>query len=155
MDRSEFTFVNKVRVRWAEVDRQDVVFNGNYFVYFDSTISEYWRAIGFNYPHDVVVKLGTDIFAVKATAEYLGSATFDDLIDVGCRVARIGRSSLNFRFGVFRGAQHITTGELVYVHADPKTKKSVPWPEALRGAILGFERVKPDLGAAVQAPVAS
>lgn len=146
MSRSDFTLTNKVRVRWAEVDRQDVVFNGNYFVYFDSTISEYWRAIGFNYPDDVVGKLGTDIFAVKATAEYHGSATFDDMIDVCCRVGHIGRSSLRFVFEVFRGAEHITSGELVYVHADPKTKKSVPWPEALKSAIHEFERVKPDLG---------
>jgi hypothetical protein len=38
----------------------------------------------------------------------------------------------------------------VYVHADPKTKKSVPWPEALKSAILVFEKAKPDLAGASQ-----
>jgi acyl-CoA thioester hydrolase len=145
MDRADFTLINPIRVRWAEVDRQDVVFNGNYFVYFDTTISEYWRAIGFDYPHEVVDKLGTDIFAVKAAAEFHGSATFDDLLDVCCRVARIGRSSLTWRFEVFRAAEHIASGEIVYVHADPKTKKSAPWPDALKTAVIAFEKITPEL----------
>jgi len=144
--RDEFTLVHRLRVRWAEVDRQDVVFNGNYFLYFDVVIAEYWRAIGFNYPADLV-PLGMDIFAIKAGAEFHGSATYEDELDVACRVSRIGRSSMTFRLGIWRGAEHLTTGELVYVNADPKTRKSVPWPESLRQAILAYERVKPEDGA--------
>jgi acyl-CoA thioester hydrolase len=141
--RGDFTFVHALRVRWAEVDRQDVVFNGNYFLYFDVAIGEYWRAIGFNYPDDIVEKFGTDIFAVKATADYHGSATYDDELAVCCRVSRIGRSSMRFSFGIWRGDEHITSGELVYVNADPKTRKSAPWPDALRSAILQFEKTPP------------
>ena len=144
MNREDFTFIHRLRVRWAEVDRQDVVFNGHYFLYFDVAIAEYWRAIGFNYPDDIVEKFGTDIYAVKATAEYHGSATYDDTIDIGCRVGRIGRSSMQFLFGIWRGAERITSGELVYVNADPKTRTSAPWPEPLRGAILGYERTPPE-----------
>jgi len=146
MQRSDFTFMHRLRVRWAEVDRQDVVFNANYFLYFDIAVAEYWRAIGFRYPQDIVEKFGTDIFAVKASAEYRGSATYEDELDVGCRVGRIGRSSLQLLFGIWRGEELITSGELVYVNADLKTKKSAPWPDALQAAILGYERVKPELG---------
>jgi len=39
------------------------------------------------------------MFAVKAAAEYQTSATYDDVLDIGCRVARIGRSSMQFRLG--------------------------------------------------------
>lgn len=144
MERRDFTLVHSLRVRWAEVDRQDVVFNGHYFLYFDVAIAEYWRAIGFDYPRDIV-ELGTDIYAVKASAEYHGSATYDDVLDIGCRVARIGRSSMTFVLGVWRGAERITSGELVYVNADPKTRKSAPWPEALKSAVLKYERVKPEV----------
>jgi len=143
MKRGDFTFFHNLRVRWAEVDRQDVVFNGNYFLYFDVAIAEYWRAIGFNYPQDIVEKFGTDIFAVKASADYHGSATYDDLLDVGCRVARIGRSSISFLFCIWRGEERLTSGELIYVNADPKTKKSAPWPHALKTAILSFEKTAP------------
>jgi len=148
MNREDFTFIHPLRVRWAEVDRQDVVFNGHYFLYFDVAIAEYWRAIGFNYPDDIVEKFGTDIYAVKASAEFHGSATYDELIEVGCRVGRIGRSSIRFLFGIWRGAERITSGELVYVNADPKTKKSAPWPEPLRRVILDYERTPPETKAA-------
>ena len=146
MRRDDFTFLHKLRVRWAEVDRQDVVFNGNYFLYFDVAVADYWRAIGIRYPQGYVDAYGTDVFAVKATAEYHGSATYDDLLDVGCRVGRIGRSSLQFVLSVWLGETHITSGELIYVNADPKTRKSVPWAEAFRKAVLDFERVAPDTG---------
>lgn len=147
MPHEEFTFVHRLRVRWAEVDRQDVVFNGNYFLYFDVAIAEYWRAVGFSYPADLV-KLGMDIFAIKATAEFHGSATYEDELEVACRVSRIGRSSMTFLFGIWRGAEQLTSGELVYVNADLKTRKSAPWPGFLKSAILAYERVTPEDGAA-------
>jgi len=144
MLREHFTFSHTLRVRWAEVDRQDVVFNGNYFLYFDVAIAEYWRAIGFDYPKEIV-DVGMDIYAIKATAEYHGSAGYDDLLDVCCRVARIGRTSMVFLFGIWRGAEHLTSGELVYVNADLVTKQSAPWPEFLRERILAFERTRPEV----------
>ncbi len=145
MERGDFTFFHTLRVRWAEVDRQDVVFNGHYFLYFDVAIAEYWRAIGFRYPDDIL-EHGTDIYAVKASAEYHGPATYEDVLDVGCRVARIGRSSMTFLFGIWRGAERITSGELVYVNADPRTRKSAPWPEELKAAVLAYERARPAAG---------
>ena len=144
MNREDFTFSHALRVRWSEVDRQDVVFNVNYFLYFDVAIAEYWRAIGFSYPKGFVDRFGTDIFAVKATADFRGSATYEDLLDVCCRVQRMGRSSMVFAFGIWRGSELLTTGELVYVNADLKTRRSTPWPDALKQVILAYERVAPE-----------
>ena len=39
----DFPFVHKLRVRYNECDPQNVVFNANYFTYFDITITELWR----------------------------------------------------------------------------------------------------------------
>ncbi len=133
-----------LRVRWAEVDRQDVVFNGNYLLYFDVAIAEYWRTIGFRYPQDIQ-QHGTDIFAVKATTEFHGSGPLDDVLEVCCRVGRLGRSSMQFLFAVYRGGEHLTSGELVYVNAVPATRQAAPWPAALRDAILRYEKTPPEL----------
>ncbi len=142
MNRADFTCFHTLRVRWAEVDRQDVVFNGHYFLYFDVAVAEHWRAIDYPYPAAMVAG-GTDVFAIKATAEFHGSATYDDVLDVGVRVARLGRSSMQYVLGIWRGDEHLTSGELIYVHARLATKKSEPLPEALREAILRFERTPP------------
>ena len=144
MERADFTFFHRLRVRWAEVDRQDVVFNGNYFLYFDVAVAEYWRAIGFQYPQDIVDKFGTDIFAVKAAAEYHAPATYDDVLDIGCRVARIGRTSMQFQLAIFRAGERIASGELVYVNAGPRTRRPAPWPEPLTKAILAYEKLPPE-----------
>jgi len=144
MLREHFTFFHRLRVRWAEVDRQDVVFNGHYFLYFDVAMAEYWRAIGFDYPREIVAA-GTDIYAIKATAEYHGSAGYEQLLDVGCRVARIGRSSMVLLFGIWRGDEHLTSGELIYVNADLTSRQSTPWPAFLRERILAYERTPPEV----------
>ena len=50
MSRASFSFSHRLRVRWAEVDKQNIVFNGHYLTYFDVGVTEYWRAIGLPYP---------------------------------------------------------------------------------------------------------
>jgi acyl-CoA thioester hydrolase len=148
MDKEEFAFRHPLRVRWAEVDRQGVVFNPQYFAYFDVAVTEYWRTLGVRYPDDLA-KHGSDTFAVAASAEFHGSAAYDDQLEVCCRVARIGRSSMQFLFAIYRREEHLTSGELVYVNAsagDEVERRSLPWPESVKEAILRFEAVKPELG---------
>lgn len=138
-DRNDFRLVERLRVRWAETDLQGIVFNGHYLTYFDVTITEYWRAIGLPYPagfHD----LGVDVFAVKSTVEYLAPVRFDEVIEVGCRAARLGRSSIAFELAIWREAAKVTAGEVVYVCADPVARRSVPIPARLRAAIAAYER---------------
>jgi acyl-CoA thioester hydrolase len=144
MTREQFTFCHTLRVRWAEVDKQGIVFNGNYFLYFDVAITEYWRAIGIDYPDGIVKTYGTDLFAVKATAEYHGSAGFDDILRIHGRTARLGRSSMQFLLEIWRGDEHLVSGELIYVNADPRSRKSAPLPEILLEKIIGYERVQPE-----------
>lgn len=142
MARGDFSFAHPLRVRWAEVDRQGIVFNGHYLTYFDVGITEYWRAIGYPYP-DALLRQGSDTFAVKATIEYKSPARYDDLIDVMVRVGRIGRTSLQFLVQIDRDQTQLVSGELIYVNADTETRKPVPVPEFLRAAVLRFERVAP------------
>jgi YbgC/YbaW family acyl-CoA thioester hydrolase len=43
MPRADFVCAPRLRVRWAEVDMQKIVFNGHYLTYIDTAIAEYWR----------------------------------------------------------------------------------------------------------------
>lgn len=144
MRREDFTFCHSLRVRWAEVDRQGVVFNPQYFAYFDVAVTEYWRELRVRYPEDFS-KHGTDTFAVSARADFYGPAAYDDVVDLCCRVARIGRTSMQFLFGVHRGDACLTSGEIVYVNVQIDTRKPVPWPDALKETILRFEKTRPEV----------
>jgi acyl-CoA thioester hydrolase len=143
MARSDFAFSHSLRVRWAEVDRQGIVFNGNYLLYFDVGITEYWRAIGYPYP-DALLSHGSDMFVKKATVEYHAPARYDDVLEVCVRAARIGRSSVQFLLELHRGEEHLISGEIVYVNADPATRRSAPVPQFLREAMLRLEHTRPE-----------
>lgn len=142
LPRDDFRFFHPLRVRWAEVDPQGIVFNGNYLTYADVAITEYFRALGIAYPTDLAQD-GGDFFAIRALLEYRSPARFDDLLQIGIRSARLGRSSLTFDLGIWRDGELLTSGEIVYVHADSATRSSAPLPQWLREKIVSFERTPP------------
>lgn len=142
MKRQDFRFFHRLRVRWAEVDMQKIVFNGHYLMYFDTAVADYWRAMALPY-EEAMHALGGDLYVKKASVEYHASARYDDQLDIGMRCARIGNSSIVFEGGIFRADELLITTELVYVFADPATQKSKPVPQALRDILLGFEAGEP------------
>jgi len=142
MQRSEFRFLDRQRVRWAEVDMQKIVFNGHYLMYFDTAVAGYWRAMALPY-QETMDRFQGDLYVRKATLEYEGSARYDDLLETGIRCARIGNASMIIAAAVFRGEQRLVHGELVYVFADPATQTSKPVPRALRELLEGFEAGQP------------
>jgi YbgC/YbaW family acyl-CoA thioester hydrolase len=136
--KSSFRFFDRLRVRWAEVDMQKIVFNGHYLMYFDTAVGGYWRALALPYQQTMSALQG-DLFVRKATVEYHGSARYDEQCEVGIRCGRIGNSSMVFECALFRGEALLVSGELVYVFADPLTQTSRPVPPELRSALLAFE----------------
>jgi YbgC/YbaW family acyl-CoA thioester hydrolase len=147
--RADFRFLEPLRVRWAEVDMQKIVFNGHYLMYVDTAVAGYWRALALPYQATMEALQG-DLYVRKATLEYEGSARYDDRCEVGIRCARIGTSSLVFSAAVFRGPQRLVHGELVYVFANPATQTSQPVPEPLRKVLTGFEAGETVLDVRVQ-----
>lgn len=138
MTRNDFRFSHRLRVRWAEVDMQKIVFNAHYLMYFDTAISDYWRALGLPYVA-AMAQFGGDLYMKKATLAYHGSAVFDDVLQVALRCQRVGTSSITFSGAVFRGGAVLVTGELVYVFANPASQTSLPVPAALRQLLAAFE----------------
>ncbi len=149
--RSDFSFFHRARVRWSEVDMQKVVFNGHYFNYFDFAVYESWKAMleagmavggpALKGRFDAWIH---NIYVVKASAEYHAPAHFDDDLDIGVRVAKLGRSSMRTVLEIHCADKHLITGELIYVYKDPVANASAPIPEEFRQLIVGFEKVRPE-----------
>jgi YbgC/YbaW family acyl-CoA thioester hydrolase len=148
MKRNAFRFLDRLRVRWVEVDLQQIVFNGHYLMYFDTAVASYWRALAMPY-HETMAQLGGDLYVRKATVEYLGSARYDDVLEIGLRCERIGNSSILFIAAAFRGETALVTGELVYVFANPATQTSLPVPQPLREALQAYEAGEPMVSVAL------
>lgn len=151
MARADFSFFHHLRVRWSEVDMQKVVFNGNYFNYFDVAVYESWRAMVDAGVKDQGPALKEtfegwihNIYVVKATAEYHGPAHWNDDLEIGVRVAKLGRSSMHAVLEIQRGSDHLISGELIYVYKDPVANASAPLPEQFRQLIISFEKTRPE-----------
>nr|MDP2191279.1 YbgC/FadM family acyl-CoA thioesterase [Rhodoferax sp.] len=140
--RQDFRFFHRLRVRWAEVDMQKIVFNAHYLMYFDTAMADYWRALALPYDSTMQVLEG-DLYVKKATVEFHASARVDDQLDVALQCSRIGTSSMAFTGAIFRGEDHLISCELIYVFADPATQTSKPVPAALRDILTGYEAWEP------------
>lgn len=146
MSKEQFSFSHRLRVRWAEVDMQSIVFNANYLMYFDVAITEYWRDLGKSLPNLQDLFL-IHTYVVKSTLDFHGSARFDEEIDVCVRTTRLGSSSMKVGFEIHRDkaagrTDHLISGESVYVFA-PEAK-SAPIPAEIRALIEGYERTAPE-----------
>lgn len=141
-NRADFRFFHRLRVRWAEVDMQKIVFNAHYLMYLDTAVADYWRALALPY-EEAMHQLQGDLYVRKATIEYHASARYDDMLDVGLSCHRIGNSSIAFQAAIFRAEELLISGELLYVFADPASQTSRAVPQALRDILLGFEAGQP------------
>ena len=142
MTRPDFRFFFPFRVRYSEIDGQGVVFNAHYLTWFDTAITEYFRALGYDYAVETKAS-GIDFHVVRALVEYKAPIPFDQEIDVGVRVGRVGTSSLRFDLGVFaRGEDRLfATGEIVWVYTDQTTHQTVRVDDRMRAMIGALDPV--------------
>jgi len=132
MKRDQFKFFYDLRVRYAEVDSQGIVFNAHYLTYFDTSITEYMRNIHYDY-QALVSKRGLDFHLVKSTVEYLKPIGFDEIIEIGVTAHKIGKSSLTWVLAIFKKGESecLAKGEIIWVCSRVGTNKSHPLPEDL------------------------
>jgi acyl-CoA thioester hydrolase len=138
-----FRFFDRLRVRWAECDMQGIVFNPHYLMYFDVAFTEYMREIGLAYPAAFEAD-GTDTFMVSVTADFRGSARYDDEIDIGVRTAYFGTTSFRMAFSMRRGEEVLVEGVAAYVNGDRVTHAPRPLPARLVALVTAYEVLAPE-----------
>jgi YbgC/YbaW family acyl-CoA thioester hydrolase len=135
-------FQHRLRVRWAEVDAQKVVFNGHYLTYLDVAATEYWRHVGLPYP-DAWARLGCDVYVRRNTLEYHAPAQLDDWLSIGVRCARMGNSSLTLNWEARRDGQLLVSGEVVYVCVSLNDGRPCTVPASARAQLDAYEATQP------------
>ncbi|HVP02975.1 MAG TPA: thioesterase family protein [Solirubrobacteraceae bacterium] len=131
-------FVHTLRVRYHECDAQGIVFNAQYFAYFDIAMTELWRAAFERSYATMIADHGIDMVVAEATARFLGSARFDDLVDLEAQITRLGTTGITTRMRVLRAGELLVEGELRHVFVDATSWTSTPMPTAVRSALGRF-----------------
>lgn len=141
-----YRFCHSLRVRYAEIDGQMIVFNSHYLTYMDIGITEYFRNLGmaFTVPNE---KPFFDFALVKTTLEYKGSGFFDDILNIYVKVSKLGNSSFVTHFMIRKEGETtpIVLAESIYAGYDMTVKRSVPIPDEVRDLIETFEKTAPIL----------
>ncbi len=140
MAREDFKFFHDLRVRYSEIDGQRVVFNAHYLTYFDVAITEYFRKMAFDYSA-YAKETGQDFHLVKSLVNYAKPILFDTEIQISCRTAKIGNSSLTFILEIFDKDSDASyaSGEIIWVNTDQTTHTAVRVGDDKRSLIERFE----------------
>ena len=132
-DVTRAPFVHPLRVRYAECDPQQVVFNAHYFAYFDVAMTELWRAAIGRYA--AMLERGVDMVVAEASARFLSAARFDDELELQVSITRLGKTACTTRHRVLRGEEVLVEGEMRHVFVDPTSFEKVTIPDWLREAL--------------------
>jgi len=138
-EQSKLPFKHSARTRvgFSDTDAQGIVYYGRYNPYFDLARVEYLRRLD-------LLRRGEDgmEFVMRANVvEYFAPAVFDDEIEVFCRVARIGRTSMTYEFAAYRERDDVlmVTANQTLVLVDLAERRAHEIPGWIRECISEFE----------------
>ncbi len=125
-----------LRVRYAECDAQQVVFNSRYAEYADLAATEYMRALVGGYTE--LVKQGYDNQLVNMNISWQSPAKFDDVLNLATHVTHVGNTSFNLNIEIteYNTKRAIAIIDIVYVMVDATTLAKTPIPNALKERLL-------------------
>ncbi len=109
-------FTHRIRVRYAEVDGQGVVFNAHWLTYFDDACTRFMESLGFGSSFWIAE---FDVMLVKAVLDWSGPARFDDWVDIAVAPVRIGTRSFDLRHVATVDGRPACTGTITYVSVPP------------------------------------
>lgn len=131
--RHAFPHIAALTTRWADNDAYGHINNVVYYAFFDSVVN------GYLVHEDVLDIAGGEVIGlvVETGCTYFASAAFPEKLEGGCRVARIGTSSVRYELAIFRegGTEAIAQGHFVHVYVARGTRKPTALPAPLRAAL--------------------
>jgi acyl-CoA thioester hydrolase len=123
------TFV-PLTTRWADNDVYGHINNVVYYSFFDTAVNQTLIGAGLlDVERSPVIAL-----VVETGCRYFAPVSFPSAVEVGLRVASIGRSSVRYELGLFAEGQDTAAaeGHFVHVHVDRETRRPCPIPEETR-----------------------
>jgi 4-hydroxybenzoyl-CoA thioesterase len=99
-------FTYAVPVRFADVDHAGIVYYPRFFHYFHLAFEELFRVrMGPRAYVELLDRERVGFPAVRAECDYQSPLRFGDTAEIELSVARLGRTSITFRYQVWRAAE--------------------------------------------------
>lgn len=118
------------RLRYGDTDRQGHVNNAVFATFFET------GRVAFLYdPRKPLTLPGTAFVIARLVIDFRAEINWPGEVEIGTRVARIGRSSFTLAQGLFQNGRCVATGEGVIVLMDETTRKSRPLTDEIQRAL--------------------
>lgn len=123
----DFPARSRDKLRYGDTDRQGHVNNAVF-----STLLETGR-VELLYPGDgtTMSDEGAAWVIVRIELDLVGEITWPGSVDIGTRVAKVGRSSVTMQQGLFQDGRAVARATTVIVQMDDETRGSRPLSEEL------------------------
>ena len=131
--RADYPVLHEMPTRWLDNDVYGHVNNVNYYSFFDTAIANYLMEEGGLDPwRDPVIG-----FCVESGCRFRRGIRHPDRVTAGLRVVKIGRSSVRYEIGIFRGdeLEASAEGHFVHVFVDRASERAAPIPDKIRAAL--------------------
>jgi acyl-CoA thioester hydrolase len=132
--KSDFIYYFPITTRWMDNDMFGHVNNVNYYSYFDTIINQFLIEQA-----DFVPQQSEQIgFIVKSSCSYISSLSYPQKLVGALRVARIGKSSVDYEVGIFKENEDLASavGTLTHVFVDRDSHQPTPIKGLMHKAML-------------------
>jgi acyl-CoA thioester hydrolase len=130
--RAQYRFWTEEKLRNADTDQQGHINNAVL-----STLYEAGRIDLLAAPEIAKIRAATSIVVVRMLVNFRKELFFPGKAWVGTRVARVGRTSLDFEQAVFAANGEVSSAEATCVLLDRAARKPTPVPDELRAYLTG------------------
>jgi acyl-CoA thioester hydrolase len=138
--REDFAHFTRLPVRWGDLDSLGHVNNAVFFTFDEQARLEYFEAAA-----DVVDGLWSrqGLILARIGADFVKQLRYPATLEIGLRIARLGRSSMETEGAVFDQGELVAATQGVVVWFDYELQKPAPIPETLRQLIRMREKRAP------------
>ena len=143
--RDRYAHHASIDTRWMDNDAYGHVNNVVYYSFFDTAVNRWLVERG-------VLDIATSPaigLVVETGCRYFRPIAFPDRVTAALRVAHVGRSSVRYEIGLFRGdePEAAAAGHFVHVYVDRATRRSMPIPDEVRRALAALRVERAGAGA--------
>lgn len=135
--RADYAVFHEIATRWQDNDVYGHLNNVVYYELLDTVVNRHLIEQGVLDPA-TSDRIG---LVVESGCRYLASLAYPEPVEIGLRVAHVGRSSVRYEVGAFAKGADTAAAEAFFVHVyvDAKTRRPAPLREDFRAGVEALQ----------------
>lgn len=134
-------FESERRVEFCETDAAGIAHFSAFLCYMEQVEHAFWRSLGSSVVQELDKETHLSWPRVHVECDYLGTARFEDVLQVTLRVVKLGAKSLTYAFDFACDGKPVAQGQVVAVCCEVRKGqplRSLIIPDAIRNQLRAY-----------------